>query len=64
MKLYKRQIRAVAVEHGDLHWKLGKEEYPWYDEDDFPSNMEEVVKTDNPFGGWYGYEVEERFVEV
>ena len=54
----------MAVEHGDLHWKLGKEEYPWYDEDDFPSNMEEVVKTDNPFGGWYGYEVEERFVEV
>lgn len=64
MKLYKKQIRAVAYEVGDLHFQLKKVEYPWYDEDSFPEDMKEIVKRDNPFGGWYSYEVEERFVEV
>ncbi len=62
MKTYKKQMRAVAIEVGDLHFKLGKKEYLWYDEDDFPENMEEIVKNDNPFGGWYEYKVEKRYV--
>lgn len=62
MKTYKKQMRAVALEVGDLHFKLGKEEYPWYDEDDFPEDMEEIVEGDCPFGGWYKYKVEERYV--
>jgi hypothetical protein len=62
MKTYKKQMRAVALEVGDLHFKLGREEYPWYDEDDFPADMEEFVEKDKPFGGWYEYKVEERYV--
>lgn len=64
MKIYKRQIRAVAYEVRDSHFKLGTKEYPWYDEDDFPSDMEKIVKADNPFGGWYEYDIEERFAEI
>ena len=64
MKTYKKQMRAVALEVGDLHFKLGREEYPWYDEDGFPADMEKIVEKDKPFGGWYEYKVEERYVPL
>lgn len=64
MKLYKKMIRACADEVGDLHFRLDKEEYPWYDEDDFPPDMEEQVAKDNPFGGWYKYRIQEKYVLV
>ena len=37
--------------------------YPWFCEADFPENMEDIVKGDNPFDGWYKYTVEEKFEE-
>ena len=63
MKLYKKMKRAIALEIGDLHFKMGEKFYPWYDEDDFPSNMEEIVREDNPFGGWYRYIEDYVYVE-
>lgn len=62
MKTYKKQIRAVAYEVAIF--RVRTKEYPWYDEDDFPSNIEEIIKADNPFGGWYYYDIEERFIEI
>lgn len=60
-KLYRKMKRAAAVEVGDPHFKMGTKCYPWYYEEDFPENMEELVKTDNPFDGWYKYTVEEEY---
>lgn len=64
MKLYKKMIRAYAQEVGDLHFRLDTEYYDWYDEDDFPEDMESIVEKDNPFGGWYKYGIQEKYVEV
>lgn len=59
---YRKLKRAVAVEVGDAHFKLSSENYPWYSEEVFPTNMEKIVKMDNPFGGWYKYEEEEKYI--
>lgn len=61
MKLYRRKVRAVAEEIGDLHFRLDNKYYPWYYEEDFPIDMKMRVKEDNPFGGWYKYKVEEEY---
>lgn len=63
MKLYRKLKRAVAHELGDPHFIMEHKYYPWYYEEDFPKNMEEIVKEDNPFSGWYKYEVEEKYEE-
>lgn len=62
MILYRKEMRAIAQEVGDSHFQMKRKEYPWYTEQDFPTDMEERVKKDNPFGGWYKYEVEEQYI--
>lgn len=65
MKLYKMIKRAVAYELCDLHSRPADPiYYPWYDEDKFPNDMEKIVKKDNPFGGWYTYYEQSKFVLV
>lgn len=65
MKLYKKMKRAMAFENCDPHYRPAPPiAYEWYDEDDFPTDMKERVKKDNPFGGWYTYSEFETFVEV
>lgn len=61
MKLYRRKVRAVAKQIGDLHFILEDKYYPWYWEEDFPNDMDKIVKEDNPFGGWYQYQIEEEY---
>ena len=61
MKLYRKKVRAIAKEVGDSRFRLEDKYYPWYWEEDFPIDMEMRVKEDNPFGGWYKYEIEEGY---
>ena len=64
MKVYKKMKRAVAQELGDQRFLLNFKYYDWYEEDDFPHNMRKIVDDDNPFGGWFEYYEEEKFVPV
>ncbi len=61
MKLYRRELRAVAIEICGYPFLGGRKEYDWYYDDEFPADMEERVKADKPFGGWYRYTTEEVF---
>lgn len=58
MKLCKKMIRAYAETRFCIKY------YDWYDEDDFPEDMESIVEKDNPFGGGYKYGVQEKYILV
>ena len=58
MKLYRRKVRAIALEVSGYPVLGGRKEYEWY-YDDLPSDMEDRVKADKPFGGWYRYTTED-----
>lgn len=64
MKLYRKLKRAIANELGDPHFVMETKYYPWYYEEDFPIDMEDLVKKDNPFDGWYKYSIQEKYEEV
>lgn len=40
---------------------MSEKYYNWYYEEDFPDNMETIVKLDNPFCGWYKYQIKEKY---